>query len=150
MFTALSCKLAGFNNRQLSLVWLKTNLVYYGSSHTYGGPGGRATRRCPCDDDDATDDGDRRWKMAVRRWRCDDDDATTDDGDATKDDATTDDGDATIDDHDATIDDGDASDDANSCNSVCCNTCALIGTFSSYTCTVVFIYFRGNCMIGRY
>ena len=46
---------------------------------SYGGPGGRATRRCLCDDDDATiDDGD----------------------------ATIDDGDATIDDDDATIDDG--------------------------------------------
>ena len=45
----------------------------------YGGPGGRATRRCLCDDDDAT---------------IDDDDATIDDGDAT------------IDDDDATIDDG--------------------------------------------
>ena len=52
----------------------------------YGGPGGRATRRCLCDDDDAT---------------IDDDDATIDDGDAT-----IDDGDATIDDDDATIDDG--------------------------------------------
>ena len=51
----------------------------------YGGPGGRATRRCLCDDDDAT---------------IDDDDATIDD-----DDATIDDGDATIDDGDATIDD---------------------------------------------
>ena len=52
----------------------------------YGGPGGRATRRCLCDDDDAT---------------IDDDDATIDDGDAT-----IDNGDATIDDGDATIDDG--------------------------------------------
>ena len=52
----------------------------------YGGPGGRATRRCLCDDDDATiDDGD----------------------------ATIDDDDAIIDDGDATIDDGDASDGAN-------------------------------------
>ena len=58
------------------------------SSTFYGGPGGRATRRCLCDDDDAP---------------IDDDDATIDD-----DDATIDDGDATIDDGDATIDDGDA------------------------------------------
>ena len=48
-------------------------------ARSYGGPGGRATRRCLCDDDDAT---------------IDDDDATIDDGDAT------------IDDDDATIDDG--------------------------------------------
>ena len=46
----------------------------------YGGPGGRATRQCLCDDGDAT---------------IDDDDATIDD-----DDATIDDGDATIDDDD--------------------------------------------------
>ena len=52
----------------------------------YGGPGGRATRRCLCDDDDAT---------------IDDGEATIDDGDAT-----IDDGDATIDDDDATIDEG--------------------------------------------
>ena len=37
----------------------------------YGAPGGRATRRCLCDDDDAT---------------IDDDDATIDDDDATIDD----------------------------------------------------------------
>ena len=58
----------------------------YTRGNNYGGPGGRATRRCLCDDDDAT---------------IDDDDATIDDGDAT-----IDDGDATIDDDDATIDDG--------------------------------------------
>ena len=48
------------------------------SSVIYGGPGGRATRRCLCDDDDAP---------------IDDDDATIDDDDAM------------IDDDDATIDD---------------------------------------------
>ena len=51
----------------------------------YGGPRGRVTRRCLCDDDDAT---------------IDDDDATIDNDDATID-------------GDATIDDDDASDDAN-------------------------------------
>ena len=49
----------------------------------YGGPGGRATRRCICDDDDT---------------RIDDEDATIDDEDTTIDDE-----DMTIDD-DATID----------------------------------------------
>ena len=58
--------------------------IYF--SFFYGGPGGRATRRCLCDDDDAT---------------IDDGDAMIDDGDAT-----IDDGDATIDNDDATIDDG--------------------------------------------
>ena len=34
-------------------------LVNEGTWLKYGGPGGRAMRRCPCDDDDATiDDGD--------------------------------------------------------------------------------------------
>ena len=48
------------------------------NTKNYGGPGGRATRRCLCDDDDATiDDGDAT---------IDDDDATIDDGDATIDD----------------------------------------------------------------
>ena len=67
--------------------------ILLGGSLTYGGPGGRATRRCLCDDYDAT---------------IDDDDATIDDGDATIDDgdAAIDDGDATIDDDDAMIDDG--------------------------------------------
>ena len=62
-----------------------TDAVSLGS-HWYGGPGGRATRRCLCDDDDAM----------------------IDDGDATidNDDATIGDGDATVDDGDATIDDG--------------------------------------------
>ena len=64
-------------------------------SGSYGGPGGRATRRCLCDDGDAT---------------IDDDDASINDDDATidEDDATIDDGDAKIDDDDATTDDGDA------------------------------------------
>ena len=59
----------------------------------YGGPGGRATRRCLCDNGDAT---------------IDDDDALIDD-----DDAMIDDNDASIDDDDATIDNGNVSDDAN-------------------------------------
>ena len=69
--------------------------LYSSGRPKYGGPGGRATRRCLCDDDEAT---------------IDDDDATIDDGDTTIDDgdATIDDGDATIDDGDATIDDDDA------------------------------------------
>ena len=49
----------------------------------YGGPGGRATRRCLCDDGDAT---------------IDDDDTSIDD-----DDGTTDNADVTIDDGDAII-----------------------------------------------
>ena len=70
----------------------------------YGGPGGRATRRCLCDDDDATiDDGDATIDDGDAT--IDDDDATIDDDDATIDD---DDDDATIDDDDATIYDGDA------------------------------------------
>ena len=52
------------------------HILYIGSAFvtavcaSYGGPGGRATRRCQCDDDDAT---------------VDDDDATIDDGDSTDD-----------------------------------------------------------------
>ena len=67
-------------------------LVMQEKSLPYGGPGGRATRRCLCDDGDAT---------------IGDDDATIDDDDATIDDGV-DDGEATIDDDDAMIDDGDA------------------------------------------
>ena len=39
--------------------------------------------------------------------------------------------------------------DGSAISSVCCRTCAPIGTFSS-TLTVTCIYFRGNCSIDQY
>ena len=62
------------NNVQGDIIHSDT--VFFTPSHAririYGGPGGRATRRCLCDDDDATiDDDDATIDDGDRRWRCD-------------------------------------------------------------------------------